>query len=134
MIFSHTYMIIRYHNLIGLRHDYISFLGNEKLINVNVHLIVIVSQLTSERGWIVLTSTSEIVNLKFIEEKVHVMVNLEFTRIKVHELIWTIVTSQRWACIEELKYSSRIVYVVCSHDKLVGPTNIGIGSFQIWKL
>ena len=135
--------VISYHNLIGLRHNYIQFLGNEKLINANMHLIVIVSQLTSERGWIILKSTSEVVNLKFIhvivnlkftKEKVHVMVNLEFTRIKVHKLIWTIVTSRRCACIEELEDSSRIVYVICSHDELVGPTNIGIGSLQIWKL
>ena len=33
-------------------------------------------------------------------------------------------TSRRCACIEELEDSSRIVYVVCSHDKLVGPTTI----------
>ena len=26
----------------------------------------------------------------------------------------------------ELEDSSRIVYVVCSHDNLVGPTNVGI--------
>ena len=135
--------IIIYHNLIDLRHDYIPFRGNEKLINANVHLIVIVSQLTFERGWIILKSTSEVVNLKFIhvivnlkftKEKVHVMVSLEFTRIKFHKLIWTIVTSRRCACIEELEDSLRIIYVVCSHNKLVGPTNIGIGFLQIWKL
>ena len=34
--------------------------------------------------------------------------------------------SRRCACIEELEDSSRIIYVVCSHDKLVGPTNVGI--------
>ena len=70
--------VISYHNLIGLRHDYIPSLGNEKLINANIPLIVIVSQLTSERGWIILKSTSKVVNLKFI----HVIVNLKFTKEK----------------------------------------------------
>ena len=48
--------------------------------------------------------------------------------------MWTIVTSQRYTCIEELEDSSRIVYVVCSHDKLVGPTNVGIWSPKFWKV
>ena len=135
--------VLSYHNLIGLRHDYILFLGNEILINANVHLIVIVSQPTSERGWIILKSTSEVVNLKFIhvivnlkftKARSHIMVNLKFTRLKVHKLIWTIVTSRRCACIKELEDSSRIVYAVYSHDKLVGPTNVEIWSIKIWKV
>ena len=140
--------VISYHNLIGLRHDYIPFLGNEKLINANVHLIVIVSQLTSERGWIILKSTSEVVNLKFIhiivnlkftKAKTHIMVNLEFTRLKVHKLTWTIVISRRCAYwVLNIYWRIRKFFmnfnVACSHDKLVGPTNFGIGSLKIWKV